>query len=248
MWFKKDKKAGRNVYMLLDRSGSMSTNWVETIGSINSYVEKLESDVNVYLAVFDSAGNTGIDYEVIRETTSGNWKPVLISELSARGSTPLYDAVGKICDRMLNDNAERAVLVIMTDGYENASREYSLSSVKAKLKEMEQKDWPTVFLGADFKDVTNYTTSTFNINTSNVVNTTAATRGIALGMMADKTTEYFNATANSTASFASMKWSDAEKAQVEGSSSHNPKTKLTSTTTSTVIPISQTTGDTSGHA
>jgi hypothetical protein len=214
MWFKNtEKKAGKNVYLLVDRSGSMASNWLETLGSINGYVEKLEDDVNIFLAVFDSTDK--VEFNVLRETNAKAWRPLTESEISPRGSTPLYDATGKIIDQMVKDNPERAVLVVMTDGYENASKEYSLDAVKGRLKEIERKDWPTVFLGADFSKVTSYISSTFTINSSNIINTSAATRGMAMGALATKTGSYFGSVAGSDASLNSMKWTDLEKAQIE---------------------------------
>lgn len=240
MWFKKDsvRKTGKNVYILLDRSGSMATSWLETLGSINGYVEKLEDDVNVYLAAFDSAGDKPADdYLVLRETTAKKFDPLTEKEVSARGGTPLYDAVGRISEQMLKDNAERAVLVIMTDGYENTSKEYNLDSIKAKLKELERKDWPTVMLGADFKNVTSYATGTFNISSSNVVNTSKAMRGFAMNTLAGKTESYFSSIAGTTASLNAMKWTDTEKAKIENEDENDIQVK--------VIPL---VGDTSGHA
>ncbi|NBR25044.1 MAG: VWA domain-containing protein, partial [Micrococcales bacterium] len=50
-----------NVYILLDRSGSMGTLWNEALGSINAYVAKLKKKDMVYLAAFDDS------YEILRE-------------------------------------------------------------------------------------------------------------------------------------------------------------------------------------
>ena len=240
MWYK-NSKTGRNVYILLDRSGSMATNWTETLGSINGYVEKLEDDVNVYLAAFDSCG--GEDYQVLRETTSKDWKLLTNEEVSARGSTPLYDAAARIMNKMLADNPQKAVLVVMTDGQENSSKEYRLDTVKAKLKEIEKKEWPAVFLGADFSQVVSYTTTTFGINSANAFNTTAATRGMAMNMMAGKTSTYFTSDVGSKASAESMLWSDEEKKLV--GETDTTKVNVTVTKTNNVRDFQK---DTTGHA
>ena len=244
MWFK-NSKSGRNVYILLDRSGSMSTNWQETLGSINGYVEKLEDDVNVYLAAFDSCG--GEDYQVLRETTSKEWRLITNEEVSARGSTPLYDAAAKIMNKMLSDNPQKAVLVVMTDGQENCSKEYRLDAVKAKLKEIEKKEWPAVFLGADFSQVVSYTTTTFGVSSSNAFNTTSAMRGTAMNMMAGKTSTYFTADLGTQASAESMQWSDEEKKLVGGDDSTTIKVNVTKTNTSG-SNVRDFVKDTTGHA
>jgi len=134
-----------NVYILLDRSGSMETLWKEAIGSINGYVEKLPQTTNVVLAVFDSN-----EYNIIRNTTVKKWKDISTREVSPRGGTPLYDSAARLLWRAFDDNPERAVFVVMTDGFENASKNFNQSSVKQLIKEAEQKDWQVLFLGANF--------------------------------------------------------------------------------------------------
>ena len=60
-----------NVYMLLDRTGSMSSIWAETLSSINAYVEKLANDkvdAKITLAMFDS--NDGTQFDVIRKSAT----------------------------------------------------------------------------------------------------------------------------------------------------------------------------------
>jgi hypothetical protein len=50
-------------------------------------------------------------------------------------------------------NAKKTVLVVMTDGWENASKEHSQTSIMAKVKAFEDKKWEVVFLGANFDSV-----------------------------------------------------------------------------------------------
>jgi Uncharacterized protein containing a von Willebrand factor type A (vWA) domain len=217
LWFKKTTNT-RNVYLLLDRSGSMANGWEETLGAVNGYIEKLEDDVNVYFAAFDSAGMFGsanLDLQVLRESTAKDYKKVTSNDVTPRGGTPLYDAVGKVADKMIEDDPARAVLVIMTDGEENTSREYNRDAVLGKLKILENKDWPTVYLGSDFKNVVTYAQSTFNISSSNSINTSARNRGATMDLYATKTGCYFNATAGSAASTDSMKLTDDEKADID---------------------------------
>lgn len=134
------------VYLLLDRSGSMSPNWNEAIGAINGYAEKVSKEADIYMAVFDSNG-----YDIVRDSQAGNWSPVLPNEFSPRGMTPLYDSFGTMSDVALDRNDPTTVLVVMTDGRENASREWNQASVKARIRDFEDnKKWPVIFLGADF--------------------------------------------------------------------------------------------------
>ena len=136
-----------NVYILLDRSGSMSTLWNEALGSINAYVAKLKKKDMVYLAAFDDS------YEILRECPAGVWADVTDEDAMPRGTTALYDSCGKIMKQAEEDGAKKTILVVMTDGHENASKEYTQASIKAKVKEFEDRKWEVIFLGANFDAV-----------------------------------------------------------------------------------------------
>lgn len=214
MWFKKEKKTGKNVYLLLDRSASMATEWTQTLESINTYVSKLEDDVNVHIAAFDSPfGETPTSYDVIRETSAIEYKKITAEEIQPRGSTPLFDAAVNIMHRMLADNPEKAVLVIMTDGEENSSRECNLATVKSKLASIEEKQWPTVYLGAGFNEVERYASSTFNIAKAHTFNTTASTRSSAMADLGTKSMNYFS---GSVSGSIALDFSDKEKSKYKG--------------------------------
>ena len=158
-----------NVYILLDRSGSMSSLWDEAIGSVNGYVSKLKPSTKVNFAVFDS-----VSYDVVRDCKVKDWVEVSKTEITARGSTPLYDACGKMFTLAESEAAKKTVVVVMTDGYENCSREYTQAAIKAKVAEFEEKKWEVVFLGANFDSVESVSNSvgvvagkTMNYSTGN---------------------------------------------------------------------------------
>lgn len=137
-----------NVYLLLDRSGSMSSLWSEAIGAINGYVNNLKKKDYVHLAVFDSTS-----YDVVRDVKVEDWVDIDSDEIKPGGTTPLYDSCAKIMQTAEDDNAKKTVLVVMTDGYENASKEHTQASIKAKVKMFEDKKWEVIFLGANFDAV-----------------------------------------------------------------------------------------------
>jgi uncharacterized protein with von Willebrand factor type A (vWA) domain len=138
-----------HAYILLDRTGSMQGIWDEALGSVNAYVKDL-GDAHVTFAVFDKHGE-GLDFDVLRAgVPSATWKPVTNAEASPRGMTPLFDAIGRMIAVAEADDPQRAVLVIMTDGEENASRELKKDDVKAAIDRVEKRGWQVVFLGAEF--------------------------------------------------------------------------------------------------
>jgi hypothetical protein len=132
----------------------MATNWIEATGAINAYVKKLDADDMIHMAVFDS------EYDVIRDCPVEAWADVTDEDAMPRGMTALYDSCGKIMRTAEEDGAEKTVLVIMTDGHENASREYKRDAIKAKVESWNKDmNWQVVFLGADFDAVADISSS-----------------------------------------------------------------------------------------
>lgn len=145
-------------YILLDRTGSMSGIWDEALGSVNAYaaavgkVEDGEADdlkTTVTLAAFDY--QESFQFDVLRkDITPGTWTEVTNDEVSPRGMTPLFDAINRTITLAEADNPEKAVIVIMTDGHENSSKEVTREGVKAAMDRAEARGWEVVFLGAEF--------------------------------------------------------------------------------------------------
>lgn len=148
-----------HAYILLDRSGSMQSLWVEALSSVNAYAKELANktdgdavDSHVTLAVFD--GQEGLQFDLLRNKVPAlHWETVTDREASPRGMTPLLDALGRIIGLAETDNPDKAVIVVMTDGQENASREVTRDGAKAALDRVKAKGWDVVFLGANFDNI-----------------------------------------------------------------------------------------------
>lgn len=148
-------------YVLLDRTGSMSDIWDEALSSVNAYADSFAKDAPgteiagsdirtaVTVAVFDY--QNGMQFDVLRDKVApSDWKDVTNADATPRGMTPLFDAIGRIINRAEADNPEKAVIVIMTDGHENSSREFTKATAKAALDRASARGWEVVFLGAEF--------------------------------------------------------------------------------------------------
>ncbi len=144
-----DKKAKLTVHVVLDRSGSMQSIKSDTIGAFNSYVETLAKDApesKLSLTIFDSQS---VD-TIISDTKIGDVKPLDADTYVPRASTPLYDAIGKVTILLAAAKGKNKALVILTDGHENASSEYTRDAVKKLLDEKQEKDnWLVLYLGAN---------------------------------------------------------------------------------------------------
>lgn len=88
--------------------------------------------------------------------------PITDKEYCVGGCTALLDAIGKTIHKIGNAQrhtadpyrAERVLFVIITDGQENASREYSLQKVRSQIEhQKEQYGWEFIFLGANIDAV-----------------------------------------------------------------------------------------------
>jgi hypothetical protein len=142
--------------ILGDRSGSMGElgMWAEALGGINAYVEELAKTVpwcEVTVAFFDSVHR----FDVVRDCVpAGDWRPVTGLDATPRGSTPLYDAIIRLCSWAQSKGVARTSLVIMTDGRENASHEahgrQGREMAKAALDQCRARGWDVVFLGANW--------------------------------------------------------------------------------------------------
>ena len=142
------------VSVVLDKSGSMSSTRSGTISGYNEYINGIRKDTaseyNVTLIQFDSHGAAfGPELTISYIDKPLADVPILTeADYEPRGGTPLYDAIGECIRRV--DAKDRAVtMVIITDGQNNTSKEFTAESVKALIKEKEALGWTFVFIGAD---------------------------------------------------------------------------------------------------
>lgn len=140
------------VNFIQDRSGSMSSVWDETVNGFKKFVEDLrtgvkEDDVEYLfsLTTFDTVINTPVVAQPVSEVNLG-----ILANFGPRGSTALYDAVGKTIEQIDQDSkgADKIIVVIVTDGQENSSREWSKDALHASIEAHLQKgNWTFTYLG-----------------------------------------------------------------------------------------------------
>ena len=140
-----------HLYMLLDRSGSMSGWEKDVIGGFNSFIKEQQAEkdeCSVTLVQFDGQD----PYEMILDAEKlESVKELDASVYNPRGSTPLLDALGRLIKsaEARNRRTPEDVLVwVFTDGMENASREFTSAQVKELVQAKEKEGWTFMFMGA----------------------------------------------------------------------------------------------------
>lgn len=142
------------IAALLDRTGSMESSKEATEDGFNELISALKADPGqafVTLAQFDKYHDAPVP-EFVYQNKPINDVPKLA--LIPRGMTPLLDAAGAFITQIGQDLSELkdnhrpglVICVIMTDGMENASREWTWESVRALIKQQsEVYNWKFMF-------------------------------------------------------------------------------------------------------
>jgi hypothetical protein len=143
----------RHIAIVLDRSGSMISVKSDTEGGLKAFLAAqadAPGETTVSLYQFDD------QYEAVYENRALADVPDFT--LVPRGMTALLDAVGRTISAVgaqlaAKDEGERpaeVIVVILTDGDENCSREFELPAVKKMITEQQESfNWKFVFLGAN---------------------------------------------------------------------------------------------------
>jgi len=150
------KKEITEIGIVLDKSGSMGSIRNDTIGGVNTFIEdqiKADGDANMTLVSFNQSVyiiQESVDINTIDLLTKENYVP--------NGMTALYDAIGvtigilkaNIDKREDADKPEKVIVVVITDGFENSSKDHTAKDIRTTIKEMENKyDWEFIYLGAN---------------------------------------------------------------------------------------------------
>jgi len=158
-----------NIVFLLDETGSMHSILNDTIGGFNSFLrqqkEIKEARIKFSLILFNTAKiekrYMDMDINEIADLSTENYKP--------NNGTPLWDTIGNTINELAKK--QDVMFVIMTDGEENSSAEYTSDAVKKMIEEQQKFGWQFLYLGVDmdkFDDAHNIgITKHFSVNSVN---------------------------------------------------------------------------------
>ena len=145
--------------IIVDESGSMASIRHQALSGMNETLQTIrlraEKEPNmeqhVTLITFDSE-HTKYHYDNAEGTVV---VPLNKRDYQPGACTPLYDAIGNGIAKLnaVVEQGDTVLVTIITDGYENASREYNLRMVRNLIEKLKKQEWTFTFIGTDDLDV-----------------------------------------------------------------------------------------------
>ena len=143
------------IICIVDRSGSMDTIRADAQGGLNEFIasqKEVGNGANLTIVEFDNTVDVVCDQVNINEAIDYKLQP--------RGATALLDAIGTvISEKEKYDCSGKTIVVVVTDGGENASQEWTKTSIFDLINERKEQGWEFVFLAANqdaIKTATDY--------------------------------------------------------------------------------------------
>jgi hypothetical protein len=181
------------IVVVLDRSGSMDSIARPTVEGLNSFIKEqrnAKGDATMTLIQFDHEYQIDYTAKPIKEV-----KDLINGEtFRPNGTTALFDAVGKTINDL--NTTDDVIFVIITDGHENASKEYNQKKVFGLIDEKKNMGWNFLFLGANQDAIK--AGASMGISASNSVNYNAT---------ADSVNTLYSNVSSKVSSFRSAKFS-----------------------------------------
>lgn len=175
------------VVVVLDRSGSMQTNKSDHEGGLKAFVQKqreLPGKVFFTFAQFDDQNPFEVIYDRVPINDVGE------VSLNPRGTTPLRDAIGRGINHVANRAMGDIIFLIVSDGQENSSKEYSQAQIKKMVEDKKEAGWQFVFVGTNFDVITAGTNVGFDPLKNVMYNNNTASIHKAYSYTANKVNDY----------------------------------------------------------
>ena len=144
--------------IILDESGSMSSVWKPALDGANETIQTIKSTQEAhpeqiqFLTFVSFSDKGGERFRVLIDNKPiGDVTQLTAEDYYPNGNTPLWDAMGHSLTKLEEavSDEDLVLVTIITDGYENASREYTGKSIKALVKRLSEKDWAFAYIGAN---------------------------------------------------------------------------------------------------
>lgn len=153
--------------LILDESGSMQMIYKQALSGANETIQTVraaqkahpELDQRMTFVTFNTMGDylhtavkpAGNIKTVFNDVPIGEVRDLTDKDYNPNACTPLYDAMGISITALENKfkEGDRALVTIITDGLENASKEYNQGAIKAMVDRLREKGWTFVYIGAN---------------------------------------------------------------------------------------------------
>lgn len=201
------------VCFVLDETGSMDSVRAQTINAFNEYTDSLKKDSKknlLFTLIKFNTNKTEVKYSAISiDKVEHLNKDSYVPD----ACTPLYDAIGygvkdvekkmcdykaicKSCGQVLHP---RVLFVILTDGEENASKEYNKEKITQLIKDKSADKWTFVYLGSNQDAWAE--SAKIGIQTFNCASFTNVSVNTTMRKLSDHTKSYINSSCDTTSQF-----------------------------------------------
>ena len=203
------------VAVIIDESGSMNERRSETIASVNAYLEGIEDEnPNTLVTIVNFSSPIGEEKRVRfleRNTRVADTYELTEETYRPRGNTPLLDAVGSTIRNIETENVDRFLVVVVTDGLENDSRDFTRESVVSLVRSKENSGkWTFTYLGVGVDAWAGAQLLGYR-NRGNTLSVTRENLPYGFGQFTNDTATYLASAAASTGSFVSEEEVDVDK-------------------------------------
>ena len=158
-----DEKTTIHNLLILDESGSMQAIYKQALSGANETIQTVraaqeahpELDQRLTFVTFNTAyeghPTQGNIRTVFNDVPIGEVRDLTGNDYNPNACTPLYDAMGISITALENKfkEGDRALVTIITDGLENASKEYNQGAIKEMVDRLREKGWTFVYIGAN---------------------------------------------------------------------------------------------------
>jgi len=203
------------VAVIIDESGSMNDRRAETIISINDYLDGIEKEnPNTLVTIVNFSSPIGGEKRVRfleRNTRVADTYELTEETYRPRGNTPLLDAVGSTIRNIETENVDRFLVVVVTDGLENDSRDFTREAVVSLVRSKENSGkWTFTYLGVGVDAWAGAQFLGYR-NRANTLSVTPENLPYGLGLFRGSTAQYLASASPSSSAFVNEDELDKDK-------------------------------------
>ena len=143
--------------VILDASGSMEAIYKQALTGVNETLatireaQKSHPELQQYVSLASFSAGENFLNRIYSAVPIAEARNITRRDYPLLGCTALYDAMGTCISELQQQvtHADRVLVTIITDGYENASRTWSGPQIKSLVEELRQMGWTFTYIGAD---------------------------------------------------------------------------------------------------